>query len=107
MGGLREERFSGSGRGVENEGKGYWGVETIGGDGSKTGLVMKKKGKHKSMTGISASLTPGKGGEQQVSPHLQHLSSSVSFCHIIIISKFLLCLNTQEPELRDASKQKG
>ena len=33
-------------------------METIGGDGSKTGLVMKKKGKHKSTTGISASLTP-------------------------------------------------
>ena len=27
------------------------------GDGSKTGLVMKKKGKHKSTTGIGASLT--------------------------------------------------
>ena len=31
-------------------------VETIGGDSSKTGLVMKK-GKHKSTTGIGASLT--------------------------------------------------
>ena len=29
----------------------------IGGDGSKTELVMKK-GKHKSTTGIGASLTP-------------------------------------------------
>ena len=27
-------------------------------DGSKTELVMKKKGKHKSTTSISASLTP-------------------------------------------------
>ena len=27
-------------------------METIGGDGSKTELVMKKKGKHKSTTGI-------------------------------------------------------
>ena len=35
-----------------------WGVETFGGDGSKTGLVMKKRRKHKSTTGIGASLTP-------------------------------------------------
>ena len=34
------------------------GVETGGRDSSKTGLVMKKKGKQKSTTGISASLTP-------------------------------------------------
>ena len=34
------------------------GGETIGGDGSETELVMKKKGKHKSTTGIGASLTP-------------------------------------------------
>ena len=33
-------------------------METIGGDGSKTELVMKKKGKHKSTTGIGASLAP-------------------------------------------------
>ena len=32
-------------------------METIGGDGSKTGLVMKKKGKHKSTTGIGACLS--------------------------------------------------
>ena len=32
-------------------------METIGGDGSKTGLVMKKKGEHKSTTDIGASLT--------------------------------------------------
>ena len=31
-------------------------METIGGDGNKAGLV--KKGKHKSTTGIGASLTP-------------------------------------------------
>ena len=30
---------------MENEGEGYRAVETIGGEGSKTGLVMKKKGK--------------------------------------------------------------
>ena len=54
MGGLREERFSG--RGMENEGEGQGGVETIGGDGSKTGLVMKK-GENKSSTSIGASLT--------------------------------------------------
>ena len=41
MGVLREERFSGSGRGGKNEG--LRGVETIGGDGNKTGLVMKVK----------------------------------------------------------------
>ena len=33
-------------------------METIGGESSKTELVMKKKGKHKSATGICASLTP-------------------------------------------------
>ena len=32
--------------------RGIEGVETIGGDGSKTELVMKKKGKHKWTTGI-------------------------------------------------------
>ena len=32
------------------------GVETISGEG-KTELVMKKKGKHKSMTGVGVSLT--------------------------------------------------
>ena len=56
MGGQREERFSGRLRGVENQGEGMSGVETIGGDGSKTGLV-KKKGK-KSTTCVGASLTP-------------------------------------------------
>ena len=58
MVGMREERFSGSGRGVEKEGKGERAVETIGEYGSTTGLVMKKKGKHKSTTGIDVSLTP-------------------------------------------------
>ena len=33
-------------------------METISGDGSETRLVMKKKGEHKSTTGIGASLTP-------------------------------------------------
>ena len=33
-------------------------METIGGDGSKTGIVMKKKEKHKPTTGIGASLIP-------------------------------------------------
>ena len=33
-------------------------MEKISGDGSKTELVMKKKGKHKSTTGVGASLTP-------------------------------------------------
>ena len=32
-------------------------MEAIGGDGSETELDMKKKGKHKSTTGIGASLT--------------------------------------------------
>ena len=45
MGELREERFGGSG--VENENEGLGGVETVGGDGSETGLVMKEKGKQK------------------------------------------------------------
>ena len=56
MGRLHEERLSGSGRGVENEGEGYLGLETIG--DSKMGLVMKKKEKQKSTTGICTSLTP-------------------------------------------------
>ena len=42
---------------MKNQGEGESGVETICGDGSKTGLVMKTKGK-KSTTGIGASLTP-------------------------------------------------
>ena len=33
-------------------------METIGGDGNKTGLVMKKKKGKQSTTGIGASLTP-------------------------------------------------
>ena len=33
-------------------------VETIGGDCSKTGLVMNKKGTHKLTTGIDTNLTP-------------------------------------------------
>ena len=33
-------------------------METISGDGSKTELVMKKKEKHKSTTGIGTSLIP-------------------------------------------------
>ena len=33
-------------------------METIGGDGSETGLVTKKKGKQQSTTGIGASLAP-------------------------------------------------
>ena len=51
---------------MENEGEGERGVETIGGNGSKKGLAMKKE-KHKLTTGIGASLTPDyreKGGEQ-------------------------------------------
>ena len=40
---------------MKNGGKGWRGVETIGGDGSKTGQVKKKKGKHKSTSGICAS----------------------------------------------------
>ena len=39
MGGLREETFGGSGRGVEDENEG-WGN----GDSSEAGLVTKKKG---------------------------------------------------------------
>ena len=38
LGGLREERFGGSGRSVENEREGWgWGVETGVGDNSETG----------------------------------------------------------------------
>ena len=35
------------------------GVETVGGDSRETGLVMKKNGKKKLMTGIGALVTPG------------------------------------------------
>ena len=49
-------RFGGSGSGLENESEG-WGMETIGGDGSEMGPVMKKNGRHKSMTSTCASLT--------------------------------------------------
>ena len=41
----------------EIEGWGGGGVETVGGDGSETGSVTKKKGK-KSTTGVGSSLTP-------------------------------------------------
>ena len=57
MGGLREERFGRSGRRVEKESEGQMGVVTVGGVGSETGLVTKKKGKQKSTAGIGASLT--------------------------------------------------
>ena len=40
-------------------------METISGGGSKTELVMKKKGKHKSTTGIGASLTPDYRGKEE------------------------------------------
>ena len=58
MGGLHEERFSGSGMGVENNNEGYRGAETVRGDGSGMGSVTKKKGKQNPTTGIGASLTP-------------------------------------------------
>ena len=59
MGGLSEDLVGGEWR--------MRGVETIGGDGSKTGLVMKK-GENKSSTSISVPASPGlqgKRGEQQ------------------------------------------
>ena len=55
MGGLCEDRFGGSGRGVENEME-EWGVETGGADGSEMGQDGRTK--HNSMTSIDASLTP-------------------------------------------------
>ena len=54
MGGLREERFSVSGSGVENEVEGERGVETIGGDGNKPGIVMKKNGKTRRLVSVPA-----------------------------------------------------
>ena len=74
MEGLREERFSG--RGMENESEG---VETIGGDGSKTGLVMKK-GENKSSTSIGASLTWTTGKKRRATT-ITNLSTWVSLCY--------------------------
>ena len=72
MEGLRDERFGGSGRGVENESEGWgrrmgetdgetngedgWGRRVGGGDNSETGSLVKKKGT-KSVKGIGASVT--------------------------------------------------
>ena len=53
MGRLHEERFNGSGRGGENEGEGYLGVEAIG--DSKMGLVLKKKGENRRPVSVPAS----------------------------------------------------
>ena len=53
MGGLRDERF---GRGG-GEISGKW-ERGFGGDGSEMGLVMKKKVKQKSTTGVGDNLTP-------------------------------------------------
>ena len=58
MGGLREERFGGSGRGGENEGyegvenEGYGGVET---GGAETGTVTKRREKNGRPVSVSAS----------------------------------------------------
>ena len=54
--GLRQERFHGSVREWRMRAR-HGGVEMVGEDGSETGLVMKKKGKQKSTTGIGSSLT--------------------------------------------------
>ena len=55
-------------------------METGGGDGSKTGLVMKKKGnKNRQPVSVPASpRTTGKSGEQQHNDH-----------YYIFLSKFL------------------
>ena len=42
--------------GAEGE-RGIGGVETVGGNGSETGSLMKKKGTRKSTTGVGVSLT--------------------------------------------------
>ena len=42
-------------------------MEKIGGGGSKTRQVKKKKGKHKSTSGIGASLTPDYRVEEEIS----------------------------------------
>ena len=54
-------------------------METIGGDGSKTGLVMKK-GENKSSTSIGASLTRTTGKKRRVTI-ITSLSTWVSFCY--------------------------
>ena len=56
-------------------------METIGGDGSKTELVMKK-GKHKSTTGIGASLTLDYR-EKEESKNMP--DPTVSVCVIVIL----------------------
>ena len=54
-------------------------METIGGGGSKTGLVMKK-GENKSSTSISASLT-WTTGKKRGATTITSLSTWVSFCY--------------------------
>ena len=57
MGGLNEQRFGGSGWGVERTRVMDVGVETGGGDDSETGLVMEEYGKQQSMIEFDANLT--------------------------------------------------
>ena len=57
MGGLREERFDGSGRGVENESEG-WGSRDGWWRRQLNGISDEEEGKQQLTTGIVASLTP-------------------------------------------------
>ena len=54
-------------------------METIGGDGSKTGLVMKK-GENKSSTSIGAKITRTIGKKRRATT-ITSLSTWVSFCY--------------------------
>ena len=98
MGGLHEERFGGSG------GVGEWrmrawdgGVDTVSGDGSETGLVMKKKGEQKSTTCIGVSFTPDYRDKEESSNkyyihqiykyYIHHQTQIFLFCFEIVITK--------------------
>ena len=62
-------------------------METLGGDGSKMELVMRKKGKHKSMTGISASLTPDYREKEESNNNIKKPSPNI-FPYIFSTEEF-------------------
>ena len=69
-------------------------METIGGEGIKTELVMTKKGKHKSTTGIGAHPgLQGKGGEQQ-QPLIDIGKSRFGFVYAIVVAVSFAILGT-------------
>ena len=83
MGGLREERFGGSGRGVDNGSEG-WGVETCDGAALKWDHGRKKKGRQKSKPCVGASLTPTSGIQRR-----KTRTDEIRYCKCI--DKYWLC----------------